>query len=96
MISDLGFVFNREEKFKDTKYIIVVSLEKVDSSAGGWEGKIGYLKGQIDQKINHFDRKITTVQKMISEDLQIIKKALDGQLSEIKNDLKLIKKKQGI
>ena len=48
MISDLGFVFNREEKFKDTKYIIVVSLEKVKSYAAGWEGKIGYLKSQID------------------------------------------------
>ena len=52
MISDLGFVFNREEEFKNTKYIVVVNLEKIDAQNKNWDGKLGYLKSQIDQNIN--------------------------------------------
>lgn len=79
MISDLGFVFNRDSQFRSTKYIIVVNLEKVDKlSGGGWEGKINYLKNHIDMKIQQFDKKIISKQKLIRDDLQIVKKGIDS------------------
>ena len=93
MISDLGFVFNRDHQFKNTKYIIVVALEKVEKSSGsGWEGKIGYLRSHIDSKLAGFERKILGEQKMMRDDLMIRQKIMESSIQDIRNDLRLMRK----
>jgi hypothetical protein len=50
LIFENEFIFARYRLFKNFRYIIIASLDKVDDGSDNWEGKINAMMSHIDQK----------------------------------------------
>jgi hypothetical protein len=48
LIHENEFIFARFRLFKDYRYIIIASLDKVNEDSDDWEGKINTLISHVD------------------------------------------------
>ena len=52
MIVENSYLVNRRKFYKNSKYIIVVKLEKAGEEGSSWEGQIAKLKSAFSTMIN--------------------------------------------
>lgn len=86
LISHNEFIFARYRLFKDFRYIIIASLDKVNSGGDNWEGKINTMINHMDQKFNETQERSANGYKQISHNERALLNVIRNQDHKI-NDI---------
>ena len=79
LIHENEFIFKRDKLFKDFRYIIIASLDKVNDTGDDWEGQINQLKTYMDSKFTESHERFANVYKGIANQEKMVVNIIKNQ-----------------